>query len=316
MELLADPGLLGLGNRLKRLSDRMMQDGIRIYRETGLDFEPRWFPVYYYLARRGPTPLTLIARGLGVTHPGVNQVAKEMIDAGLLAAYRDPADKRKRVLALTKAGKSLLPALEAVWADVRAACLALIDEAGAELPGQLAALEGALANRGLYERFQARQKPVTPGYEVVAFQPDYAAAFRRLSEAWIQAYFSLEPADEVLFADPESSIIAPGGDILFIRRVQDGQLVGTCALLNRGQGRAELAKMGVEEACRGQGLGKLLAFAVINRARELRFKQLCLESNARLAPAMALYRQLGFVERAAPEASAYSRVDIYMEMAL
>ncbi|MFT7688506.1 MAG: hypothetical protein ACI9FB_003870, partial [Candidatus Azotimanducaceae bacterium] len=50
MDLLRDLGALGLGSRLKRLSDQLMQDGIRIYRETGVDFEPKWFPVYYYLS--------------------------------------------------------------------------------------------------------------------------------------------------------------------------------------------------------------------------------------------------------------------------
>ena len=55
MDILSDLGALAFGSRLKRLSDQLMQDGIRVYRDSGLPFEPKWFPVFYYLGKKGPS---------------------------------------------------------------------------------------------------------------------------------------------------------------------------------------------------------------------------------------------------------------------
>lgn len=118
MNLLEEAGLAGLASRLRHLSDRLMGEYARIYRASGVAFEPRWFPVFFYLSRRGPSAVTDIARGLMITHPRVNQIAAELIEANLVAAYKDSRDRRRRVLALTSYGKSQLPDLAAVWERV------------------------------------------------------------------------------------------------------------------------------------------------------------------------------------------------------
>ena len=51
--------------------------------------------------------------------------------------------------------------------------------------------------------------------EVVPFRADLAAAFQRLNLDWIERLFAVEAADRKVLADPERSIIAPGGQIFF-----------------------------------------------------------------------------------------------------
>ena len=68
-DVLGELGALAFGTRLKRLSDRVMQDGAKMYRATGIAFEPKWFPVYYYLNElasvgRKPTTSNALAAGL------------------------------------------------------------------------------------------------------------------------------------------------------------------------------------------------------------------------------------------------------------
>ena len=53
MDLISDLGALALGSRLKRLSDRMMKSVSEIYRNSGLDFESKWFPLFYLLSKEG-----------------------------------------------------------------------------------------------------------------------------------------------------------------------------------------------------------------------------------------------------------------------
>ena len=316
MDVMRDLGALALGSRLKRLSDQLMQDGIRVYRDSGVAFEPRWFPVYYYLSKVGPSAVTDIARGLGITHPAVNQVAREMIAKDLVAAYKDTRDKRKRVLALTKVGKARMAQLEGVWENIHACLQELLDETGADFLGYMETIERGLARRDFHRRFLDRYSPAAAGVEILGWDPAFAAEFRTLNEAWIGEHFELEPADEAILGDPAGYVIDKGGDILFARDTDTGELLGTCALINRGDGLAELAKMTVTAAARGRGIGKLIARATINRARELGFTRLYLETNSSLAPALGLYRALGFVRRPSPFDSDYTRADVYMEMPL
>ena len=58
MDLIKQLGSLAFASRLKRISDRMMADGGRIYASQNISFEPRWFPIFYLLSEEPPMPLT------------------------------------------------------------------------------------------------------------------------------------------------------------------------------------------------------------------------------------------------------------------
>ena len=75
----------------------------------------------------------------------------------------------------------------------------------------------------------------------------------------------MEPKDEVALADPENSILAPGGRIFLALR--QGEAIGCCALLAAGPGEFELAKMAVTEAAQGCGIGRRLLAAAIEACR-------------------------------------------------
>ena len=335
MDLMKELGSLGLGNRLKRLSDKIMQDGIRVYRESGVDFEPRWFPLYQYLDRFGPSPVMDIARGLGITHPAVNQVAGQMVQARLIATYRDARDKRRRLLALTREGRALKPVLTSLWSSISVAVNGVLDESQVAFLKDLDAIEAAVDRQGLYARLQLagamtadqmrpdrprpdRSRPDGSAPELVieGFQPVLADTFRRINEEWITEYFKLEVADQKTLEDPHRSILEAGGDILFVRDTRTAEILGTCALIKHNEGLAELAKMGVTKQARGRGAGLLLVQAIIHRASELGFQRLFLETNARLEPAIKIYRQVGFEQCEPPRPSDYERSNVYMELAL
>lgn len=153
MDIMESLGALALGSSLKRLSDQLMQDGIRVYRELGIEFEAKWFLVFYYLKNEGPTTVTDLSRGLGVSHPAIIQISREMIAANLLAVYRDVSDRRKRVLALTSYGKEKAQELEPVWQVIRIVLQELLNEAGSDFLNELSGLEKALQKKGFHQRF-------------------------------------------------------------------------------------------------------------------------------------------------------------------
>lgn len=147
------------------------------------------------------------------------------------------------------------------------------------------------------------------------FRPGDQPIFRKLNEEWISHYFTLEPADLKALDHPEEYILKPGGCILLAEMGE--KVVGTCALIKMADGSSyELAKMAVSPAAQGQQIGFLLGAAAIQRVRDLGGRRVYLESNSKLAPALALYRKLGFQDLAEPNPSPYARADVQMEISL
>ncbi|MDX5418302.1 MAG: GNAT family N-acetyltransferase [Hymenobacteraceae bacterium] len=149
--------------------------------------------------------------------------------------------------------------------------------------------------------------------QILDFEPQHAGAFRALNEEWITRYFVMEEADHKSLGNPQSYIIDKGGYILMAS--YHGEIVGTCALINDGNGVYELAKMAVAPKAQGLKIGKLLGEAAIQKARHAEARMVYLVSNRRLETALNLYRRLGFVEVPMPP-SIYERADIKMELPL
>ncbi len=88
---------------------------------------------------------------------------------------------------------------------------------------------------------------------------------------------------------------APPGGALLIARDKDAA-AGCVALRQLDAGTGEMKRMYVCEAHRGSGLGRRLAVAVIDEARKRNYGRVVLDTLPKLAPAIALYRDLGFRE--------------------
>lgn len=146
--------------------------------------------------------------------------------------------------------------------------------------------------------------------EIVAFEPIHAEAFRALNAAWISRYFTMEAADHLVLDDPVGQVIDKGGQIFVA--VDQGIPVGCVALKAMADGGFEVAKMTVAEGYRGTGLGRALLQRCIDAGAAMGARRLYLETNAKLGPAMALYRAFGFRDLP-PSETPYDRCDIFME---
>ncbi len=148
---------------------------------------------------------------------------------------------------------------------------------------------------------------------ITEYEPQYAAAFKDLNIAWIERFFTVEAHDLEQLSHPDTYIIEKGGHILLA--LHEGKAVGVCALIKTGDKEYELAKMAVTDALQGQQIGKKLGLAAIEKARTLQAQRIWLESNRKLAPALSLYRKLGFGEIPITD-TPYARADIRMELFL
>lgn len=151
---------------------------------------------------------------------------------------------------------------------------------------------------------------------IVEYAPRWRADFARLNLDWLERWFTVEPIDREVLDDPETHLLAGGGRVLFaIAREADGRdhAVGTVALLHEGNGVYELTKMAVSPDLQGHGIGRQLMLAALAAFRELHGRELFLESNSVLTPALRLYGSVGFRHHPAPRpGSHYARADVYM----
>jgi DNA-binding MarR family transcriptional regulator len=144
-----------LGARLRRLSERLDRESTRVYAARGVAFEQRWFGLLNQLVLNGPMSVGDIAAALRITHVSVSQSSRSLEKAGIVASAPDPADARRRRLALTDKGRVLVAELAPLWESFYAAASELNDEAG-DVVALLDRLDDALERKSLFERICER----------------------------------------------------------------------------------------------------------------------------------------------------------------
>jgi len=231
-----------------------------------------------------------VAQFVGISQPGATRGIGQLIDLGL-AQSQQGEDGRQRTVSLTEAGEAALACTRMqVMPQVGQAVLALLGEQADAFMRQLAQLEDALEVTPL-EVLAAQATP--DPLRVREFSDELAGHFHDINAEWINEMFSLEDTDREVLQHPRTSIIEPGGEILFVEAEGLG-IVGTCALQKTGAGGFELTKMGVRKSARGLKAGEFLLAAMIERAMALGAEPLYLLSNAKCAAAVHLYEKAGF----------------------
>jgi putative acetyltransferase len=154
----------------------------------------------------------------------------------------------------------------------------------------------------------------SPQITIVTYRPRHRDAFVRLNVAWLEGNGLLEPVDLEYLENPESHILADGGQVFIAE--SDDEVVGTCAAIRMSPDVFELAKLAVSPTVRRSGLGRRLSQVVIEFARAAGAKKVVLTSNAVLAPAIRLYESLGFHHAPMPPDVRYETANVYMELEL
>lgn len=115
MGLIDDVGILAIATRMQRLAEMMRKDGLQIYKDHNIAFEPKWFPVIYTLYHKPLLSVVEIAGEIGYTHPSTISLLKELEKEKLIRSKKDKIDSRKRLLQLTDKGQEMVTQMKPVW---------------------------------------------------------------------------------------------------------------------------------------------------------------------------------------------------------
>lgn len=147
-------GASSIGGRLRRLSERLDRDAARLYADSGVIFEQRWYGVLDLLHLFGPLSVGELATPLGISHASVSETRKSLLKAGLIVATPNPSDGRSRKLALSAEGQALMARMAPLMNALIAVAIELDEEAGAVVTA-LERLDRSLDRASLYDRVRA-----------------------------------------------------------------------------------------------------------------------------------------------------------------
>jgi len=297
MEFVRKLGSVALANRIKGLSDAMMNDIIRIYKEMNLDFEPRWFTVFQILSKRNAEiPITIIAEELKITHPAVIQVVNVLEEKGLVDSRPDATDQRKRLVSLSEKGKILALRISPVWLDIRSALDDFLLETEPEFLNIMERMELAMQKESVYSRIRSKlSERLDAEIKLIELDEEYLDDFRVLNLQWLNSYLEVTDYDRKILDDPIGEIIGKGGKVFLL--LHKNYVAGCFALSPVGDNAAELHKFVISREYRGWGLGYKMLDKAIKISRNTGVQAIYLFTHEKLQAASALYKKYGFRER-------------------
>lgn len=228
-----------------------------------------------------------IAETLRLDPAYLTRILRKFATAGLTTVRPDPADGRRRILALTKKGTAELATLQAA-AD---------KEVGQLIEGLP---DDRLGELGRALRQTAELLGAAPGaWPPISLRPhsagDVGWVIERQSRLYADEY-GWNGEYEALVCEIGAAFIRnfkPGKEFCWIAE-RGGERLGAVFLVQKSEDVAQLRMLHVERAARGMGVGSRLVAECVETARRVGYRQLVLWTNDVLADARRLYERTGF----------------------
>jgi DNA-binding MarR family transcriptional regulator/GNAT superfamily N-acetyltransferase len=237
--------------------------------------------VLFEIGTEGATPRDVRAR-LGLDSGYVSRMLGSLERDGLIERRPNPADRRSERLSLTPDGLRAMHELDRLSDELASSVLAPLDDA------QRARLLAAQA--------EVRRLLAISMVQVALESPSSADARWCLGHyfAELAARFEQE-FDPTRMLPAEQMHLTPPSGAFLLARVH-GQPAGCGALRTLSPGVGEIARMWVDGAHRGLGIGRRILAALEDQAVALGFERVRLDTNKALDEAKAMYRSSGYVE--------------------
>jgi DNA-binding MarR family transcriptional regulator/GNAT superfamily N-acetyltransferase len=243
--------------------------------------------VLYELARRDRPTASDIARELSLDPGYLSRILRGFQRRGLLRREASASDARQRRLSLTSAGRAAFAPLDA---RSRQDIGTLLDA----LP--VAEQTRLVASMSAIERLLSPDPATATVYVLRPHRPGDIGWITWRHGALYAAEYGWDERFEAMVA----SIMARLVDNFDARREccwiaeQEGEPVGSVALVDDGNGVARLRVLLVEPAARGHGIGRRLVDECLRFARHAGYQKIVLSTYSVLVAARLVYEAAGF----------------------
>jgi DNA-binding MarR family transcriptional regulator len=151
-DFIRDRGLPFLAHRLRRASELILEGTGEALRAAGFKGPARSVSTLLLLREGGPMGVTEIGQRLRLSHPLIIKLTRALAEQGLVEDQADPSDNRRRLIALTAAGRKQAAFIEAYIERISRAFETMFGESGQDLLAALVAFEEAAARRPIADR--------------------------------------------------------------------------------------------------------------------------------------------------------------------
>lgn len=234
--------------------------------------------VLFEIGTEGATPRDVRAR-LALDSGYLARLLGSLRRRGLVEEAPDPADGRTKRLRLTRKGRAEMRRLDKASDELAASTLAPLDE------GQ--------RDRLLRAQDEVRRLLSLSMITIELEDPGSGDARWCLGHYYAELADRFEESFEVTRAPHDRREFAPPHGAFLVARF-DGQPAGCGALKTLEPGVGEIARMWIDRAHRGLGVGARLLAALETRAAELGHERMRLDTNRSLDEAKAMYRARGY----------------------
>lgn len=261
MNSIDQSGILAISTRLQRISDRLRKDGMQIYKENGIDFEPKWFPVIYTLKDKRCLSIGEIAAEIGYAHPSTISLLKELEKEKLVFSTKDKKDDRKRLIQLTQKAEVLIRQMQPVWKVMVEAMTELTDTKN-NIMLAIDEVEASFKKKSFLDRALTVMEKNREGLE--AKNPDKIEVKKIAHPEELKTAFAIRRQVFVVGQNVSATAEEEGNEEAthFLAKVND--LPAGTARWRKTENGYKLERFAVLNAYRGSGVGGALVQALIS----------------------------------------------------
>ena len=296
--ILNELGHLAGASRFRRISEKLQQDGDKIYLDANIQFKASWFSVYYVLAKSDSSQTILqISDQIDFSHITVKNILVELKKEELVKIEQNPNDKRSKLVSLTEKGKEIQNKLEPLWLSFSDTLKDVFSIGHPDIINILDRIDWEINSNPIHERIN---KPKDKFVKIIDYRPNLKKYFYELAGPWLLEVLKgkLEDDDKFTLNNPDKAYLENGG-FLFYAKFKN-EIVGCVALKRLDDDTFEFAKLFINPNFRKLGIATKLIERCISRCLENDAKELWLQTTMSMPQAHRLYYKLGFVDGLAP----------------
>ncbi|WP_200837158.1 bifunctional helix-turn-helix transcriptional regulator/GNAT family N-acetyltransferase [Dyadobacter sp. 3J3] len=252
-------GILALSTRLQRISERLRKDGLQIYKENGIEFEPKWFPVIYTLQQKNSLSIGELAAEIGYAHPSTISLLKELEKEKLISSTKDKTDDRRRLISLTPKAEELIDKMKPVWGIMIAAMTELTDTTN-NIMLAINEVDAAFKKKSFLERALAIMEEKKEG----KVSEDRIEVSKIANPEDLKTAFAIRRQVFVIDQNVDAAAEEDGNDVAthYLAKVND--LPAGTARWRKTKDGYKLERFAVLNAYRGSGVGGTLVQALLS----------------------------------------------------